>query len=93
MVSRSSLPIPTQPTFILTYTEISALSDLPLIKPFQASLVSKTISVAYFYTEKKKREIVNLSVTRHLGNNMQLTLFLASPLKANTFSGLPSGIL
>lgn len=55
-------------TIFSTYVSISFLSVVPLMSCFQASWVSKMISVAYF-------------------------LFLASPLKAKTFSGFPSGIL
>ena len=49
----------------------------PAIKRFQASWVSRMISSAYFWAVSG-------------GGKSRRALFLASPEKANVFSGLPS---
>ena len=67
-----------------SYVEISPGVVFPVMSFSQASAHSRTTSEAYLY------DLV-LNNTRDLG--LTYFLFLHSPVKANWFSGFPSGIL
>ena len=75
-----------------TYVEISPAGALPVMSFSQASAHSRTTSMAYL------KEIWLVHRTRsnnipHIIGVITHFLFLHSPVKANWFSGLPSGIL
>jgi len=68
-----------------TYVEISPGLVLPVISLSQASAHSRTMSVAYLFS-------VSIGFRYAMGFPTHF-LFLHSPVKANWFSGFPSGIL